>query len=288
MGKQLSIRESNAKKIALRKMEEYFGYTSFQENQAAPITELFLEKDVFAVMPTASGKSICYQLPAIYFRKEKKKGITIVVEPVKALMDNQVRDLNKQMDHVAAAIHSGMPFNAYDNIKKHSETICLIYVAPERLANPDFHQLLEECFNWDVEMIVVDEAHTMSLWGHGFGRNTGVFRDSSIPSVKEPDIGQFLPPSRQLQQIILRMISEMNDMLYSGGNHHGAKHTIRDGKLLSVLQFHDVYYDLSPDAEYILIDENGKETKSTDDTIYKDFYAAFLDADVIEFNVVTK
>ena len=120
MGKQLSIRESNAKKIALRKMEEYFGYTSFQENQAAPITELFLEKDVFAVMPTASGKSICYQLPAIYFRKEKKKGITIVVEPVKALMDNQVRDLNKQMDHVAAAIHSGMPFNAYDNIKKHS------------------------------------------------------------------------------------------------------------------------------------------------------------------------
>ena len=84
------------------------------------------------------------------------------------------------------------------------------------------------------------------------------------------------------------MISEMNDMLYSGGNHHGAKHTIRDGKLIPVLQFNDVYYDLSPDAEYTLIDENGTAIISTDDTIYKDFYAEFPNADVIEFTVVNK
>jgi len=118
-------------------------------------------EDVLAVMPTGSGKSLCYQLPAVV-----RPGLTVVVSPLIALMRDQVRALTAAGVEAGTLNSSNEPAeNARINRLLRAGELRLLYVAPERLGRQDVEEMLSES---PLTMMVIDEAHCVSQWGHDF------------------------------------------------------------------------------------------------------------------------
>src|SRR6266851_227417 len=138
-----------------------FGFADFRAGQAEIIETILSGRDVLAVMPTGSGKSLCYQLPALL-----RDGLTVVVSPLIALMRNQVAQL-KSYGVAAASLNSANDFaeNRQINERLARGELRLVYVSPERLAKPDTLALLKRA---RVGLLAVDEAHCISQWGHAF------------------------------------------------------------------------------------------------------------------------
>lgn len=140
-------------------LKDVFGYPDFRPGQEEVLSRL-ADRDVMAVMPTGSGKSLCYVLPAI------NRGRTVVVSPLIALMRDQVQSL-KAVGVRAAFINSSLTRAAQNaNYLDFIEgKIDLLYVAPERFANPKFVEGLRRV---GVKLLAIDEAHCVSEWGHDF------------------------------------------------------------------------------------------------------------------------
>jgi ATP-dependent DNA helicase RecQ len=142
-------------------LKQYFGFTTFRPLQAEIIRDSLEGKDVFALLPTGGGKSLCFQLPAL-----TRDGMTIVVSPLIALMKDQVDAL--QASGIAATfLNSSLSTDeSRERLRGlHTGKFRLLYVAPERLMLSGF---LEDLKRWNVRLIAVDEAHCISEWGHDF------------------------------------------------------------------------------------------------------------------------
>lgn len=146
------------KQSALR---EYFGYTAFREGQDQLIDAILAGRDVFGIMPTGGGKSLCYQIPALLL-----SGITLVISPLISLMQDQVKALKEagiSAAYINSTLTSSQMRTAFLRIRDGQYKI--IYIAPERLMTDGFLALANDM---EISLIAVDEAHCISSWGQDF------------------------------------------------------------------------------------------------------------------------
>ena len=165
-------------------LKSAFGFSSFRPNQEAVCRAAIEGKDVLLVMPTGSGKSLCYQLPGL-----ARGGTTLVISPLIALMEDQVAKL-KELGFAVDRIHSGRDRGASRQacVDYLNSKLQFLFIAPERLRVAGFPEMLAKR---KPSLIAIDEAHCISQWGHDF----------------RPDyrmLGQYLPSLRPAPVIALR------------------------------------------------------------------------------------
>ncbi len=159
---------------ALKVLNEVFGLSRFREGQAPIIRDVLLGRDTLAVMPTGSGKSLCYQLPG-YMRP----GLTLIISPLIALMKDQIDALSARGISAAGLNAMQSPGEQRRIIEDVAAgRIKFLYVAPERMKTSSFQDLMRRV---KIGLLAIDEAHCISQWGHDFRpdyRRIGALRAS--------------------------------------------------------------------------------------------------------------
>lgn len=192
-------------------LKKYFGYDLFREGQEEIIDTLLSGQDIFGIMPTGAGKSLCYQVPALLM-----EGITIVVSPLISLMKDQVGTLNQAGIHAAflnSTLSTGQYRKALELAKKGRYKI--IYVAPERLLLKEF---LAFALQAEISMVTVDEAHCVSQWGQDFRPGYLKIADFIRLLPKRPVVGAFTATAtREVREDVLAALELQDPRIITTG-----------------------------------------------------------------------
>ena len=205
-------------------LENTFGFNSFRENQKSIIQALMDGDDVLTLMPTGGGKSLCYQIPSML-----RPGTGIVVSPLIALMEDQVKALNQQ-GVKAAFLNSSLEFSQQRQIE---QTFLmggydLLYIAPERLMTGRMLACLEQS---EIALFAIDEAHCVSQWGHDFRKE---YQRLSILHERFPDVPRIALTATADQRTRKEIIDQLDlheaAVFISSFDRPNIRYTITDGQ----------------------------------------------------------
>ncbi|MCH5213890.1 MAG: DNA helicase RecQ [Muribaculaceae bacterium] len=205
-------------------LRQYFGFENFKGNQLEVITSLLDGNDVFVLMPTGGGKSLCYQLPALM-----SEGTAIVISPLIALMKNQVDALRThcENDAVAHFLNSSLSKSQIEKVKQDvlEERTKLLYVAPESLSKEENLDFLKHVA---VSFYAVDEAHCISEWGHDFRPEYRRIRQVAYEIGLRPIIALTATATPKVQHDIQKNLSITEAKVFrSSFNRQGLKYEVR-------------------------------------------------------------
>lgn len=191
-------------------LKEYFGYNEFRKGQNNIIQRILNYEDIFCVMPTGFGKSICYQIPALLF-----DGITIVITPLISLMKDQVDSLTLcqiSASYINSTLDSKNMNSILNNLKNNIYKI--IYVSPERLRSDDFIRVITDI---KVSQIVIDEAHCVSEWGHDFRKSYLNIKGFIKKFKKRPVVSAFTATAtKEVRDDSIKLLGLNNPYIYLG------------------------------------------------------------------------
>src|SRR5690606_31134550 len=202
-------------------LREVFGYDAFRGRQEQAIGAALAGRDVLVLMPTGGGKPLCYQIPALL-----RTGVGVVVSPLIALMEDQVRAL-RELGIRAAFLNSTLgrreQQDVIDDVR--SGSLELLYVAPERLLQPQTLELLDAV---PISIIAIDEAHCVSQWGHDFRQDylaLGQLRER-FPGVPRIALtATATPPTRK--EIVQRLELDAPELCIGGFDRPNIRYSVQ-------------------------------------------------------------
>ena len=191
-------------------LQQRYGFDAFRGQQADIISHVIGGGNAFVLMPTGSGKSLCYQIPALC-----RDGVAIVVSPLIALMQDQI-DALSQLEISAGAINSTMTFSQTQQIREQAlnGSLDLLYVAPERLVMPEFLEFLARC---KISLFAIDEAHCVSQWGHDFRPDYAALSLLAEQFPNIPRIALTATADEPTRQDIVQRLSLQNENMFIDG-----------------------------------------------------------------------
>ncbi len=196
---------------------KYFGFNKFKGDQEAIINTLLDGQDVFVIMPTGGGKSMCYQLPALI-----SEGTAVIISPLIALMKNQVDAMRNfgSEDNVAHFLNSSLNKGEITKVKKDVSDgkTKLLYVAPESLTKDENVEFLKSI---KVSFYAIDEAHCISEWGHDFRPEYRRLRPIIEAIGKAPIIALTATATPKVQQDIQKNLSMTDAKLFKSSFNRG-------------------------------------------------------------------
>jgi ATP-dependent DNA helicase RecQ len=192
-------------------LKEYYGYSTFRPGQEAVISTLLTRQDCLAIMPTGAGKSICFQIPALIL-----PGVTLVISPLISLMKDQVDALvNQQIP--AVYINSQLDLAGLRQRFSLIRTgqVKLVYISPERLQNEFFNSFAQSL---DISMVVIDEAHCVSQWGHDFRPSYCAIKDWIGQLPQRPVVSAFTATATtKVKEDMMTLLGLQDERVFLGG-----------------------------------------------------------------------
>jgi ATP-dependent DNA helicase RecQ len=192
-------------------LEKYYGYKSFRSGQEQVIESILKGEDALTIMSTGSGKSICYQVPALILQ-----GLTIVISPLISLMKDQV-DALKDMGIPCSYINSSLSSKEFNEVLNgiKEEKYKILYIAPERLDNIEFYNVISRL---PISQIAIDEAHCVSQWGHDFRASYKRISGFIERLIVRPIVTAFTATaSKEVRQDIVKLLKLQNPKIFITG-----------------------------------------------------------------------